>query len=222
MAEGPIIAPSILSADFSHLARDVERVVKAGAHWIHVDVMDGVFVPNLTIGPPVVKALRGVTEAPLDVHLMIVNPERYVDAFADAGASTLTVHVEAEPHLHRCLEKIRGRKVSPGVSLNPGTPLGHLDACLPFVDLVLVMGVNPGFGGQSFIPETLLRIKDLVRTRERLGLAFNISVDGGVNLAIGKQLFQEGADVLVAGSAVYGSDNPEETVRRFTDLRRDT
>ena len=155
MSEQSIIAPSILSADFANLERDVSMVIRAGAQWVHVDVMDGVFVPNITVGPLIVRALKKITEAPLDVHLMITCPQNYIHDFAEAGASVITVHVEAENHMHRCLDSIRSTGCRAGVSLNPATSLSLLDGCLPYVDLVLVMSVNPGFGGQAFIPESL-------------------------------------------------------------------
>jgi len=204
------IAPSILSADFARLADGIAEAEAAGADWIHVDVMDGHFVPNLTIGPPVVAALRKVTELPLDVHLMIEAPERYLDAFADAGASTLTVHVEACTHLHRTVERIRELGVRPGVALNPATPASMLDEILPYVDLVLVMTVNPGFGGQRFIPtspEKIARVRQALRERHLWGV--EVAVDGGIGVATAPEAVDAGATVLVAGAAVF---NEEATV----------
>lgn len=204
------IAPSILSADFARLADGIAEAEAAGADWIHVDVMDGHFVPNLTIGPPVVAALRKVTELPLDVHLMIEAPERYLDAFADAGASTLTVHVEACTHLHRTVERIRELGVRPGVALNPATPASMLDEILPYVDLVLVMTVNPGFGGQRFIPtspEKIARVRQALRERHLWGV--EVEVDGGIGVATAPEAVDAGATVLVAGAAVF---NEEATV----------
>ncbi|HSH69388.1 MAG TPA: ribulose-phosphate 3-epimerase [Deferrisomatales bacterium] len=201
----PAIAPSILSADFCRLGAEVTAIDRAGADWIHVDVMDGRFVPNLTIGPPVVRCVRGVTERPLDVHLMIVEPERYVEAFAAAGADVLTVHAETCPHLHRNLQQIRDLGVCPGVSLNPATPVTAVEHVLEELDLVLVMSVNPGFGGQAFLPAVLPKIEHLRRLREQRGLGFRIQVDGGITAATVGGCFAAGADAFVAGSFVFGS-----------------
>ena len=198
------IAPSILSADFARLADDVNAAEAAGADWIHVDVMDGVFVPNLTIGPPVVAALRRVTKLPLDVHLMIDRPERLLDAFVDAGASILTVHQEASLHLHRTLDRIRQLDVKPGVSVNPSTSINTLDEVLPYVDLVLIMTVNPGFGGQRFIPTSTRKIAALRRAlNERELRHVEIEVDGGIAVETAAEVVTAGATVLVAGAAIY-------------------
>ncbi|CAN5683707.1 ribulose-phosphate 3-epimerase [soil metagenome] len=201
------IAPSILSADFARLADSVAAAEDAGADWIHVDVMDGHFVPNISIGVPVVAALRRVTELPLDVHLMIEHPDRYVDAFADAGANWLTVHQEASVHLHRTVERIRQKDVHPGVSINPATPLSALEEILPYVDLVLVMSVNPGFGGQRYIPTSTRKIAALRRLLDDRGLwPIELEVDGGIGPATVGEAAAAGATVLVAGAAIY-NDN---------------
>jgi ribulose-phosphate 3-epimerase len=208
----PLIAPSILSADFGRLAEEVKAVEGAGADWVHVDVMDGRFVPNITMGPVVVAAVKASTGLPLDVHLMIVEPERYLDAFAKAGASVLTVHVEVCPHLHRTLQHIRGLGVRPAVVLNPATPLTAVEEALPFVDMVLVMTVNPGFGGQSFIPEVLPKIRRLRKMIDGAGLRTEIEVDGGINPNTARQVVEAGATVLVAGSAVFGSKDYRQAI----------
>ncbi len=198
------IAPSILSADFARLADAVKEAEEAGAEWVHVDVMDGHFVPNITIGIPVVAALRKTTRLPLDVHLMIEAPERYIDAFADAGADVLTVHHEACVHLHRVVEQIRARDVHAGVAINPATPVVSLDGILPFVDLVLVMSVNPGFGGQRFIETSPARIAAVRAALDRLGRAgVDIEVDGGIAANTAGAVARAGATVLVAGAAVF-------------------
>ncbi len=196
-----LIAPSILSADFASLGEEVVAVDAAGADWIHVDVMDGHFVPNLTIGPGVVKAIRPHTPKPLDVHLMIAPADPYLAAFAEAGADRMTVHVEAGAHIHRSLQTIRALGKKPGVTLNPGTPASALAYVLDLVDLVLVMSVNPGFGGQSFIPESLAKIAEI---RAMIGgRDIAIEVDGGVTPANARAIAEAGADVLVAGSAIF-------------------
>jgi ribulose-phosphate 3-epimerase len=198
-----LIAPSILSADFARLGEEVTALERAGADWAHVDVMDGRFVPNMTIGPLVVKALRPVTKLPLDVHLMIVEPERYVQDFAQAGADIITVHAEACTHLHRVLQQIRALGKKAGVSLNPHTPEDVLRYVLDLTDLVLIMSVNPGFGGQEFIPAVLPKIASVRAMIRASGKPIHLQVDGGVKPGIARQVVQAGADVLVAGSAVF-------------------
>ncbi|MCD6527829.1 MAG: ribulose-phosphate 3-epimerase [Desulfuromonas sp.] len=199
------ISPSILSADFARLGADIRTVEQAGADYIHVDVMDGHFVPNITIGAPVVKALRSVTDLPLDVHLMIENPDLYIPDFAAAGSDIITVHQEAVPHMHRTVQLIHSLGKKAGVSINPATPVSTLEVILEEVDLVLVMTVNPGFGGQSFIPATLNKIKQLRKMIDRSGRAIELEVDGGVKADNIAEIAAAGADVFVAGSAVFNA-----------------
>ena len=206
------IAPSILSADFSRLGEDIQAVDRAGADYIHVDVMDGHFVPNITIGPLVVAALRKVTDKPLDVHLMIENPDLYIAEFAKAGADIITVHQEAVPHLHRTVQLIKSLGKKAGVSLNPATPVETLDVILDELDLVLVMSVNPGFGGQSFIPSALDKIRALRQRITQRGLTTELEVDGGVKVDNIREVVAAGADVLVAGSAVFNTDDYAATI----------
>ncbi len=206
------IAPSILSADFSRLGEDIQAVDRAGADYIHVDVMDGHFVPNITIGPLVVDALRKVTAKPLDVHLMIENPDLYITEFAEAGADIITVHQEAVPHLHRTIQLIKSLGKKAGVSLNPATPVETLDVILDELDLVLIMSVNPGFGGQAFIPSALDKISALRQRITQRGLATEIEVDGGIKIDNIRQVVAAGADVLVAGSAVFNTDDYAATI----------
>ena len=210
------IAPSILSADFSRLGEEIAAIDSAGADYIHIDVMDGHFVPNITIGPLVVDAVRKVTNKPLDVHLMIENPDLYIPDFAKAGADIIVVHEEAVDHLHRTIQLIKSLGKKAGVSINPGTPINTLEAILDDLDLVLVMTVNPGFGGQSFIDSCLPKIKGLREMITARGLSVELEVDGGVKLDNIAKIAQAGADVFVAGSAVFSTDDYSETI---ADLR---
>ncbi len=206
------IAPSILSADFGRLAAEVKAVEDAGADVIHVDVMDGHFVPNITLGPLIVRAIKPVTSLPLDCHLMISDPDRYIESFASAGADWITVHVEACTHLHRTIQAIKGLGVKAGAVLNPATPLSTLEYVLEDLDLVLLMSVNPGFGGQSFIPSALRKIAALKEMIKSRGLDIPIEVDGGVNLKTIREVVAAGAGICVAGSAVYGTDDYAKTI----------
>ncbi|MCK4503045.1 MAG: ribulose-phosphate 3-epimerase [Desulfuromonadales bacterium] len=211
------ISPSILSADFSRLGDEVKAIEHAGADYVHVDVMDGHFVPNITIGPLVVDAIRPVTALPLDVHLMIENPDQYIPAFAQAGADIIVVHAEAVRHLHRTIQLIKSLGKRAGVSLNPATSLSALDIILPELDLVLLMTVNPGFGGQSFIESSLPKIAELRRRIETLGLPIELEVDGGVKIDNIESIAAAGADVFVAGSAVFGADNYRTTISHLKE-----
>ena len=217
--QGPLrIAPSILSADFARLGEEVETVAAAGADWIHVDVMDGHFVPNLTIGPGVVKAIRGRTRLPFDVHLMISPIDAYVPAFAAAGADVITVHPEAGPHLHRSLQLIRSLGKRAGAALNPATPVSAIEHVLGELDLVLVMSVNPGFGGQSFIESQLAKIATLRRMIDQSGRQIDLEVDGGVNVETAPRIIAAGADVLVAGTATF-EGGPQRYAQNIARLR---
>jgi ribulose-phosphate 3-epimerase len=214
------LLPSILSADFAHLADEVAAAERGGGTVIHVDVMDGHFVPNITLGPPVVKCLRKATSLPLDCHLMIENPNEFISAFADAGANWVSVHFEACTHLHRSLELIAQHGMKPGVVLNPATRIEVIRDILPMVHHVLIMSVNPGFGGQQFIGFSLEKIRRLAHLRRELGLAFRIEVDGGVAHDTVAQVVQAGADLLVAGNAVFGAGHPERDARALLAAAR--
>ncbi|MBU0698878.1 MAG: ribulose-phosphate 3-epimerase [Proteobacteria bacterium] len=213
-----LIAPSILSADFSRLGDEIRAVEDAGADWIHVDVMDGHFVPNITIGPLIVEAARKVTSLPLDVHLMIESPERYIKDFADAGADLISVQVEACVHLNRTIQMIKEIGLRAGVVLNPSTPLATIEWVLKDVDFVMIMSVNPGFGGQKFIPNSLDKVKDLRGMTRENGLSTLIEIDGGVNEKTIKNISDAGVDVFVAGSAIFESSDYKETITRFRKL----
>lgn len=211
--KSPLIAPSILSADFARLGDEVKAVAAAGADWIHVDVMDGHFVPNITIGPLVVAALKKLNPPPLDVHLMIESPEQYVAEFIKAGAASVSIHQETCPHLHRTIHQIKDLGAKAGVVLNPATPISTIEHVLNDLDFVLLMSVNPGFGGQKFIPEVLKKCSDLSGQRSRRGLSFLIEIDGGVNESTAGPLKKSGADVLVAGQAVFGAKDYASAIK---------
>jgi len=207
-----IIAPSILSADSSRLSEEIAAVEKAGADWIHIDVMDGHFVPNITLGPAIISTLRKTTKLPFDVHLMIENPERYIESFSQAGADIITVHVEAANHLHRTIDIIKKAGKKAGVSLNPATPLMQIEEILPDIDLLLIMTVNPGFGGQQFIKTSLPKIARAKKMLEGLPYKTLLEVDGGVNLKNIGDIAQAGADVMVAGAAIFGTEDYKKTI----------
>ncbi|MYL63742.1 ribulose-phosphate 3-epimerase [Bacillus hwajinpoensis] len=206
------IAPSILASDFARLGEEVKDVEAAGADYIHVDVMDGHFVPNITIGAPIVRALRPVTSLPLDVHLMIENPDQYIEEFAEAGADILTVHAEACPHLHRTIQLIKSKGVKAGVVINPATPVDAIKHVIEDVDLVLLMTVNPGFGGQAFIDRVLSKITETKQLADSLGVSPEIEVDGGVNAETARACIEAGATVLVAGSAIYSQSDRKAAI----------
>jgi len=210
-----IIAPSILSADFSVLGEEIAAVEAAGADWIHIDVMDGHFVPNITIGPGVVKSLRKMTVLPFDVHLMIENPEQYIQPFAEAGSDRITVHMEASIHLHRTVSQIKELGLKAGVSLNPATPLSFVESILTDIDLLLIMTVNPGFGGQQFIKTMLPKIRQARELIDRFAPAVLLEVDGGVTLTNLPAILKAGADVLVAGASIFGSGNYRDTIGKM-------
>jgi len=213
-----IIAPSILAADFANLQSEIEMVNRSNADWFHLDIMDGVFVPNISFGMPVIRAINKYATKPLDVHLMIVDPDKYISAFKKAGADILTVHYEACTHLHRTLQAIKAEGMKAGVSLNPHTPVSLLKDVINDIDVVLIMSVNPGFGGQSFIENTYQKVKELRDLIDAKNSNTLIEIDGGVNLETGAKLLKNGADALVAGSFVFRSDNPEKTIGALKNL----
>lgn len=213
MSKVPIIAPSVLAADFANLAREITMINESDADWIHVDIMDGVFVPNISMGVPVVEAIRRHAAKPLDVHLMIVQPERYVEIFQRAGAGIISVHVEACDHLHRVIQQIRDCGCKAGVALNPHTPIQVLENILAEIDVICVMSVNPGFGAQKFIEHTYAKVRALREMIRKSGSKALIEIDGGVNLSNASMLMEAGADVLVAGNFVFSSPKPKEVIR---------
>lgn len=214
----PVIAPSLLASDFLHLERECKMLNESQADWFHLDVMDGRFVPNISYGLPVIKQLRRTTTKFFDVHLMILEPEKYAEAFKDAGANGLTVHQEVCPHLHRNIQQIKSLEMSAGVAINPATPVPFLKDIITDVDMVLIMSVNPGFGGQSFIEHSLKKIKELKSLINKTGSSAKIEVDGGISLENARGIINAGADILVAGSSIFKSENPAETIRKMKRL----
>ncbi|MEZ4811635.1 MAG: ribulose-phosphate 3-epimerase [Allomuricauda sp.] len=213
-----IIAPSLLASDFANLQREIEMVNQSEADWFHLDIMDGIFVPNISFGMPVIQAITQYAKKPLDTHLMIVDPDRYIKTFAELGVNHLTVHYEACPHLHRTLQAIKAEGMKAGVALNPHTSVNLLEDTIQDIDIVIVMSVNPGFGGQSFIENTYQKVKDLKKLIAKRNSSALIEIDGGVNAANAKQLVDIGADVLVAGNFVFKSQNPTETIKNLKEL----
>jgi len=211
------IAPSILSADFARLAEEIQIVERAGASILHVDVMDGRFVPNITIGLPVVKAISRATRLPIDAHLMIVEPGQYAEQFVEAGANMVSIHIEADPHAHRTLSGIRAAGAQAGIAINPGTSLSAIDEALRFADYVLLMSVNPGFGGQKFIPESLEKLRRLRRMIDERGLKTRIEIDGGIDADNIAEVAAAGAEIIVSGSAIFGADDPGVALRRLRE-----
>jgi ribulose-phosphate 3-epimerase len=216
--KSPIIAPSVLASDFANLQREIEMINQSQADWIHIDIMDGVFVPNISFGIPVTEAIKRHAKKPMDVHLMIVQPERYVEAFQKAGAEIISVHVEACPHLHRNLQQIKALGCKAGVAINPHTSVSELEEVINDIDVVCMMSVNPGFGGQKFIENTYQKVKRLRELIVAKGANTLIEIDGGVNLQNAKPLMEAGADVLVAGNFVFGAANPIEVIKQIKSL----
>jgi ribulose-phosphate 3-epimerase len=214
-----LISPSVLSCDFANIQRDVEMINNSSADWFHVDVMDGVFVPNISFGFPVIAAIKKHATKPLDVHIMIANPDQYIEEFKKAGADILTVHYEACPHLHRTIQAIKAAGMKAGVALNPHTPVDLLQDVIRELDLVLIMSVNPGFGGQKFIQNAVLKVEQAKNLIHRFGSHALVEVDGGVNLETGAELVKAGADVLVAGSFVFGSADPKATITELKSIK---
>lgn len=215
----PLIAPSILTADFLHLQSECEMLNESKADWFHLDVMDGRFVPNISFGMSIIKQIRKTTSKFFDVHLMILEPEKYVQEFKDAGANSLTVHLEACPHLHRNIQHIKSLEMKAAVAINPATPIFLLQDIITDLDMVLVMSVNPGFGGQSFIPHTIEKIKELKTLINKTGSLAKIEVDGGISLQNASEIINAGADVLVVGNAIFSSQNPKETIEKLKNSR---
>ncbi len=213
-----LISPSLLAADFGNLEKEVIMINKSQADWLHLDIMDGIFVPNISFGFPVIEHVKKIASKPLDVHLMIIDPDRFLSRFRDAGASILTVQYEACIHLQRTVTEIRNMGMKAGVALNPHTPVSHLKNTLPFIDMVLIMTVNPGFGGQSFISESYNKIAELRNTIDKSGYNVMIEVDGGIDTKNAAKLIESGVNVLVAGNAVFGSKDPVDTIRKLKNL----